>query len=272
MSLVASEVSFAYVAGREVLRAVAASFPSGSMTVVVGPNGAGKSTLLRLLLGVLRPASGSVTLRGEPVHTIAARRRAGVIGYVPQKADLAEAFSVEQVVRLGRHARPADDGAVGRALERMELADRADEPFGTLSAGQQQRATLARVLAQLDGGDIAPEAQTILADEPCAAMDPRHAIQAMGLLREQARRGRAVVMVLHDLTMAARFADRAVVLDGAGRVAAAGETDRTLTTDVLRGVFEVPFRRVVIEGGTGTGDLRKAGVALIPELPADDRI
>src|SRR5690606_22127620 len=120
-------------------------------------------------------------------------------------------------------------------------------------AGQQQRVILARALAQLAGGDEPPARQVILADEPTSAMDPRHELHALGVLREQARRGRAVVVVLHDFTAAARFADRALVLDDSGRVAAVGPVERTLRAGVLSGVFGVPFREI-FEGGPVAAD------------------
>src|SRR5262249_12498838 len=153
------------------------------------------------------------------------------------------AFTVAQVVRLGRYARGAEnEGAVRRSLDRVGLSPRAAEPFGTLSAGQQQLATLARVLAQLDGpSDGAP---VLLGVDPVEAMDPRHAMETLGLLRDMAAGGAAVLVVLHDLTLAARFADRAIVLGTDGRVAADGDAGEALDPARLEPVFGVPFELI----------------------------
>lgn len=265
MTLTAENVHFAYrpaggraAGARPVLRGVSATFEPGAVTVVVGPNGAGKSTLLRLLLGVLRPQEGRVTLHGEAVAAVPPRRRAGLIAAIAQRPVVTAAFSVRQVVRLGRFARGPDDGAVERAMAAMEVADLADEPFATLSAGQQQRVVLARALAQLEGADPPPGRQVLLADEPCSAMDPKHELHAMHILREQARLGRAVVIVLHDFVAAAALWDRAVVLGEDGRVAAAGPSEEVLRPNVLEGVFGVRFRAV--ERGPGEPVLLVADV------------
>lgn len=263
MTLRADALEFGYARERPVLRDVTAAFEPGALTAVVGPNASGKSTLLRLLLGVLRPWSGRAALDGTDVVSLTHRRRARSIAYIAQRAGVAFAFSVRQVVAMGRFAAgagpDADARAADAALERVDLADRADEPFGVLSAGQQQRAMLARALAQLDDPD-ARAGRVLLADEPVSAMDPRHAIETMALLRDRARAGIAVAVVLHDLTLAARFADRAVVLGADGRVAAAGPVAEALDPAVIGPVFAVRFDRLA--GGD------PAAVALIPSLPA----
>lgn len=266
MPLGLDHVAFSYLPDRPVLRDLTASLAPAAVTVIIGPNGAGKSTLLRLLLGALTPTSGSVRLDEAEVHRIPPRRRAARLAFIPQAPSLSEAFTVAQVVRLGRYARRADDSAIGAAMRTMELTDLSDEPFGTLSAGQQQRVTLARALAQLAGSDPAPARQAILADEPCAAMDPRHALHAMSVLRAQARRGMTVVIVLHDFSAALRFADHALVLDGRGRLAAHGPVAEALTAPMLRGVFGVEFDWL----GAPNGDGRSW--ALVPRAPAADTI
>jgi iron complex transport system ATP-binding protein len=246
MTLAAENLCFEYRPGRRVLSGITASFPPGTVTAVIGPNGAGKTTLLRLLLGLLQPVSGRVTLDGHDVCRLRAPQRAARLAYIPQRPSSADGFSVAQVVRMGRYARPDDEGAVRRALVAAGLEDRAGEPLAYLSAGQQQRAALARVLAQLDAraGGPAPATQVILADEPCAAMDPRHQMEAMSILRAQASASggnRAVVVAMHDLTAALRFADRALVLDRSGAPAAAGPTEQVLVPGVLGRVFGLKF-------------------------------
>ncbi len=255
MALQAERIDFHYTRGRPVLRGVWCAVDPGTVTALVGPNGAGKTTLLRVLLGLVRPAAGSATLDGADLTNLSHAQRAARIGYLPQRGSVAFPFTVREVVRLGRYSagarRAGDDAPVSRALERVGLLDRADEPLGTLSAGQQQRASLARVLAQLaDGGDPrtrktgpAPT-RFLLADEPVAALDPRHALETMALLRALAAEGLGVLAVLHDLTFAARFADRVVVLDGSGSVAASGPVAEALDPARLTGVYGVGFARI----------------------------
>jgi len=241
MPLVLSGVNFGYDAAKPVLRDISLTLPTRAVTAIVGPNGAGKSTLLRLMAGLRRPGSGSVQLDGDEVSEISHRARARRIGYLAQRPEIAFAYTVRQFVALGRYAAgvAAGDDAVSRALERVDLAGRADDVFGVLSAGQQQRAALARILAQLDGP--APGA-ALLADEPLSAMDPRHALATLELFRSMAASGLAVAIVLHDLNLASRSCDHAVVLDSSGRLAATGPAASTLTPEALDPVFEVQFR------------------------------
>jgi iron complex transport system ATP-binding protein len=262
--LAATNLSFAYSPSRPVLRGVSLALKPGSVMAIIGPNGAGKSTLLRLLVGVLRPGGaggggggsgggGEVTIDDRPLAGLSHRERARCIAYVPQRTSLAFAYSVRQYVALGRYSAESGDdiGAVERALARLELTERASDPLPELSAGQQQRAALARALAQLDAGQGAAAAPTraLLADEPASAMDPAHAHAAMQLLREQADRGLAVGVVLHDLTLALRWCDQAAVLAGDGSLAAAGPVAEVLTPRTLEGVFGIRFVHLEVPGG-----------------------
>jgi iron complex transport system ATP-binding protein len=259
MLLRAENASFAYRPGRPVLRGVTAAVLPGKVTAIVGPNGAGKSTLLRLLLGVIEPKGGRVTAdlgAGEAdVAGIPARRRAGHLAYVPQQSAAGDAFTVEQIVRLGRLSRPRDEEAVAAAMRRMAIEELRAELFEQLSAGQRQRVTLARALAQLAGGDVAPARQAILADEPCSAMDPKHFVGAMEALREEALAGRSVLVVLHDVTAALRFADEAIVLDAAGSLAARGPCGEVLSPGILGSIYGIEFERLVSVNGRGGGAL-----------------
>lgn len=254
MALAVAGLSFAYHPRAPVLREVSAAFEPGSVTAVVGPNASGKTTLLRLLLGLLRPSAGEVRLGDRAVHTMSEPERARSLAYIPQRPSTAFGFSVLDVVAMGCGPAVGAGRARGLASARLEtvgLVARASEPFSELSAGQQQRVLLARALAQLDGVS-GPSA--LLADEPTSAMDPRHAIAAMEAIRAQAGEGHSVVVVLHDLTAAARFCDRALLLDAQGSVARAGPAAECLDPAVLAGVFEVEFLRL----GSG-GD-----VAIVP--------
>lgn len=270
MNLLALDsVDFAYRPGRPILRAVTAPLSAGKLTAIVGPNGAGKSTLIKVLLGVLAPTSGRarITLAtGEAdVSSVPPRRRAASLAYVAQQSTAGEAFTVEQIVRLGRLSRPVNAPAIAAALERMSLSDVRGELFATLSAGQQQRVSLARALAQLAGADVDAARQGILADEPCSAMDPKHLVRAMGVLREEARAGRTVVVVLHDITTAIRFADDALVLDSQGRLAASGPAASVLTPATLAPVYGIEFDRLGSDAdGPDGGGVGGGGVAIVP--------
>ncbi|HYE61690.1 MAG TPA: ABC transporter ATP-binding protein [Phycisphaerales bacterium] len=241
--LAASDVHFSYPR-RTVLQGVTAEFPAGVVTALIGPNGAGKSTLLRLLLGLVRPADGRVTLGERAVASIPDRERAKLMAYVPQHSQVAFPFTAAEVVRLGRYGagEGGADALVPQALAKLDIADRAGDLFGQLSAGQQQRVTVARALAQLEGH---PGPQYLIADEPVSAMDPSHALRTMDVLRDLAAKGSGVVVVLHDLSLVTRYANRVVVLDSSGRVAAGGPTRDVLTPELLQRVYGVTFQRLI---------------------------
>src|ERR1043165_1052701 len=176
MSIEATSVGFAYSPGRTVLSEVSLRIRGGAVTAIVGPNGAGKSTLLRVMLGVLKPGAGRVTLGRREVWSIPHRERARRIAYIPQKTSPAFGYTVDQCVRMGRlaHASADDAAAVRGALDRVQLTSRAKDAFDVLSAGQQQRVILARALAQLDGSG---PGSVLLADEPASALDPRQSLE-----------------------------------------------------------------------------------------------
>jgi len=245
VTLAADHIDFSYRPGTPVLRSVSAAFPAGSVTCVIGPNGAGKSTLLRTLAGLLAPGAGSATLDGTPVPSLSRARRARCIVHVPQTSRVGFAFSALQTVNMGRYSAGGAPGpdAARLALDRVGLLDRAHDPFGALSAGQQQRVTLARALAQIDLPAPAGATRAVLADEPVSAMDPLYSRRCLDLLASLGDQGTVVVIVLHDLAAALRHSDRALILDDQGAVAAAGPTDRTLRPERLEAVFGVPFRQ-----------------------------
>ncbi len=236
MSLAVRDVSHWYrrVHALDGIRADAAP---GRVTAVIGPNAAGKSTLLRCLIGALRPVHGEVLIDGEPAHRITTRRLAQRVAYVPQRPQVAAAFTVRAVVELGRYALPASRARVDAALAQLELTAIADRPFPALSVGQQQRATLARAVAQLS------EDGHLVLDEPTSAMDLRHERECMGLLRRLAGAGATVVIAMHDLMLAADMADDCWLLDG-GRLAAAGPAREVMDLQRLRAVFGVEFEWV----------------------------
>lgn len=239
----------------------------GTMTAILGPNGSGKTTLLRLLLGLLRPGEGAATLDGNPIHSMREPERARRLAYIPQRPAAAFGFSTLDVVAMGaghRLARVAANTAARKSLDRLDLGEEAHSPFTELSVGQQQRAVWARALTQLASGPADPSQTVILADEPISAMDPRHALDAMALLREQADAGRAVVLVLHDLTTAWRHADRALLLAPGGVTGAEGPAREILQSDALREIFGIELLRLT--------DPQTGAEALLPAPAASRRL
>ncbi|MDP2803494.1 MAG: ABC transporter ATP-binding protein [Phreatobacter sp.] len=232
--------------GRPVLQDVTLAVEPRALLAVVGPNGAGKTSLLRAVAG-LAPFTGTMRLGGETLGGGTSPARARRIAYLPQRSELAWALSVRDAVMLGRlphgdpfsGATPQDVRAVAAALDRLGLAGFAARPVTELSGGERARVMLARVLAT--------EASLLLADEPTAALDPAHQLAVLGLLRQVAAEGRIVVAVLHDLALAARFADQVAVLHD-GRLAAIGPPDAALSDGVLGAVFGLAFAHATVDG------------------------
>jgi iron complex transport system ATP-binding protein len=227
--------------GRRVLADVSLDAAAGEMVGLVGPNGAGKTTLLRACNGSLAPDAGSVYVEGDRVADLSAREAARRVATVPQESSLDFEFSVREAVGMGRTAhvprfgrrRAADDRAVDRAMDRAAVADLADRSVTTLSGGERARVLLARALAQA--------APVLLLDEPTANLDINHRVRTLGLARDRAADGRAVVAAIHDLDLAARFCDRLVLLaDGAVR--AAGTPESVLRSPALDDAFGVRTR------------------------------
>ncbi|MEV6325824.1 ABC transporter ATP-binding protein [Nocardia sp. NPDC051787] len=236
---------------RGVIEGLDLELPGGAVTAIVGPNACGKSTLLRGLSRLLRPSGGTVTLDGAEIHRMSARALALRLGLLPQQPITPEAITVEALVRLGRYPHQrmlspwsaADQAAVENALRRTGTDVLRDEPVDRLSGGQRQRAWIALALAQ--------ETELLLLDEPTTFLDLRHQLDVLDLVAElHSAAGRTVVMVLHDLGQAARYADHLVVLHD-GRLAAAGAPAEVLDADLVRAVFGVDCR-VIPDPETGT--------------------
>jgi len=221
---------------RVVLDSIDLQLQSGSITAVLGPNGAGKSTLLSCVAGLLEPARGVIELDGTALTSIPTMQRARRIAFLPQTPEIAWAVDVETLVSLGRipfqgvSSDEDDRAAVIRAMERTEVTQWANRTVNTLSGGERARVLLARVLAG--------ESKWILADEPFTGLDPSHQFEAAELLRSVAAQGAGVVLTIHDLTLAARIADRVVIINE-GRIVADGSPQAALTPQILRDVYSV---------------------------------
>lgn len=218
-----------------IIEAVDFELAPQEVLAIVGPNGAGKSSLLRCLYRVNRPWRGSIQVYGEDVWRMPPREAARRIAAVPQDVPGDFPFRVRDVVMMGRTARrrtraawnPEDRAKVGAAMERLDLGHLAERLFTTLSGGEKQRVLIARALAQ--------EPNLIILDEPTNHLDIRHQLEILRLLRDL---GLSVVTTLHDLNLAAAFADRVLLLDK-GRLVGAGRPDEILTAEAIRSAFEV---------------------------------
>lgn len=227
---------------RRVIDALTLSpFAPGSVTAVVGPNAAGKSTLLRGLAGLL-PAQGSIRLGDAELTAMPRASRAARIGFMPQALPTGAALSLLETVITALAVNPLDGAAMPHALmrrramavlERLGIGDLALEPLDALSGGQRQMASLAQAIVR--------EPSVLLLDEPTSALDLRHQVQVMSIVRELAGAGAIIVAVLHDLGMAARWADRIVVLDH-GALAAEGASHDVITGAMLAQVYGVEAR------------------------------
>ena len=239
--LIAQEVGVA-LSGRSVLDGISLSLPPGRLVALVGPNGAGKTTLLRALAGLVS-STGSIEVGGERLSALALRERARRFGYLPQGHVVHWPLPARDVVALGRYPHgatdpgrlsPEDERAVTRAMQATNVNAFAERPVTELSGGERSRVALARVLAV--------EAPVVLADEPTASLDPRYQIDVMLTLRNAADRGVLVLVVTHDLGLAARFADIVLVLAG-GRLVAQGPTEQALSEQLMADVFRVSAYR-----------------------------
>ena len=257
LALCAQQVSLARE-GHTMVNNANVQLETGELVGLIGPNGAGKSSLLRVMAGLVPADSGSVTLainQQTPalLSDITSRERAQLLAYLPQQETPAWPLHVEHLVGLGRapwhkpmSGKSAQDKqAIGHALNMTELQPLRQRIVTTLSGGELQRALLARVFAG--------EPHIILADEPIAALDPYHQLHVMELLAEHAQRGGAVLTALHDLSLAARFCSRLILLQN-GKIVADGQPIQVLTTENLEKVY----------GISAYVDCRDDGVVIIP--------
>lgn len=247
-TLIAERINVA-LAGRPVLQQVSVAIRAGMLTGILGCNGAGKSTLIRALLGYLPLTSGRVLLDGRELATYPDAQRAQQIAYLAQGHDIHWPLPVEQVVKLGRlphryawsPAVAADQQAIDRAMRQAGIEHLIGRTVDTLSGGERARVLLARALAG--------EPRILLADEPLAGLDPAYQLRILALLRDLARQHLAVVVVLHDLALAARFCDHLVLLHQ-NAVLSDGPPDQVLSDAHLQSAFGIAARRTEIAGET----------------------
>jgi len=235
-------------ARRPALSDVTLDIAAAQCTAVLGPNGSGKSTLLKALLGVVPLSGGRVMCYGEPLATWSRMALARTVGVVPQEETEPFPMTVRALVAMGRYPHlgpwraegPADAAAIEAAMARCDVAAFADRPIDTLSGGERQRVRIARALAQ--------EPQALALDEPTASLDLAHEMAILALLRTLANGGVTVVHITHHLTLAARYADRIVLLRE-GRLVAEGPPAEVLTPEHVEAVFGWPVAVARTETG-----------------------
>ncbi|NDV01318.1 ATP-binding cassette domain-containing protein [Pseudoroseicyclus tamaricis] len=228
-----------------ILHGITARFPAGKVTALVGPNGAGKSTLLAAAGRLVRPSRGEVRLHGRPLAAYKPEDLARRMAVLRQDGGITARLNVRDLVTFGRypHCRgrpgPADRAAVDRALRRLDLAGFAERFLDTLSGGQRQRALIAMALVQAE--------EALLLDEPLNNLDLAHARRVMAVAREEAATGKAVAVVLHDLTIAAAYADHVIALKD-GRLHAEGPVADVLSAAGLGALYETEVEVAHIDG------------------------
>jgi iron complex transport system ATP-binding protein len=231
------QLEFAY-SKAVVLRHISLSLASGEIFGLLGPNGAGKSTLLRVLAGILVPTRGEVLVHGRPIKTLPRSHLARELAFVPQRTSPAFAFTVREMVLMGRHPYAGlslfesdeDFKCAQKAMEEVGVAHLADKPFDTLSGGEQQLVVLARAFAQ--GTDI------LVLDEPISFLDLRHQWEVLRLLEARASAGQTILATFHDLNIAARWCHRVGILRR-GELVAVGPPQKVFITTRLREIYGV---------------------------------
>lgn len=222
----------------DVLQSISAETKAGEFIALIGPNGCGKSTLLKTLCGIIAPSSGDIFVGDKALPDLPLKARAKHIAYLAQSREALPSMSVEEVVRLGRapyrgglgKISSEGEAAIASALSRTQSEIFKDRRFDSLSGGEQARVLLARALAV--------QAPVLLADEPIAALDPFYQLSMMEILKAEAASGKTVIAALHDLSLAAQFADRIWIMHQ-GNIIADGKPDDVLTSGNLKTVFGI---------------------------------
>lgn len=247
MSLLSARDLAVHIGGKPVVLGVSLDFRPGEVVAIVGPNGAGKSTFLSAVAGLRRPDKGAALLDGADLQRMNGQARARRIAFMPQSQEVAWAVEVRTLVALGRTpflgARGltrADEAIVEAAMAQAGVSQFAGRLVTSLSGGERARVLIARALAG--------EPEWLLTDEPLAGLDPGHQLDAAQLFRGMAARGCGVIVTLHDLTLAARMADRIVVLNE-GAVIADGSAAEALTPRVLASAYQIDARLIDGAGG-----------------------
>ncbi|MDO4632141.1 MAG: ABC transporter ATP-binding protein [Corynebacterium sp.] len=241
-ALQAEKLVVGYGGGKNIITDLNVSIPSGEFTVIVGPNACGKSTLLRALARVL-PAKGTVLLQGNDIHSMGPKEIARIMGLLPQTPTAPDGIVVYDLISRGRYPHQGilgrwskeDEIAVNKAMEKARVTELQDKRIDELSGGQRQRVWLAMVLAQ--------DTPVVLLDEPTTYLDITHQVEVLNLARDLQEQGITVVAVLHELTLAFRYATNLVVMKQ-GAIHAEGKVKDVVTEELLKEVYDLDCRLV----------------------------
>lgn len=234
--------------GQEVLDNVSVDIQSGCLHVILGPNGAGKTSLLKALSGLVVADSGSVVMEGENLQSYGISKRSLLMSVLLQEQSLDFPFQVQDVVSMGVY--PVDASLlqhahlVQQAMQALDIEHLAERKYTALSGGEKQRAHVARLLVQTTS-----ETRYVLLDEPLKAIDLKHQITLMQQFKAMANQGKAVVLVLHDLTLAAQFADTITLMDK-GQIIQTGSVEQVMQPDLLSAAFQTPINATQALGHT----------------------
>lgn len=236
MKILVQKVCFAYQS-QPILRDVTLNIEEGQVISIVGPNGAGKSTLLKCMVRLLKPKQGAVYLNGKDIATRKSRELARDMGYIPQTSKEVFSLTVLETVLLGRKPHlqwditPGDLAVVSEVMKFMDIENLAERPLDQLSGGQKQKVFVARALAQ--------QPEIFLFDEPTSNLDIRHQLEVFAIIKRlAAKEGRIVIVVVHDLNLAARFSDQLVMLKE-GSIHAVGHPKEVITEENIKDVYNV---------------------------------
>jgi iron complex transport system ATP-binding protein len=241
MKIQASDLSVV-INGKHLLKTICMSLQAGELVAAIGPNGAGKSTLMKALSGEVAASSGIVTLDSTPIAQYPLSELACVLAVLPQQSDLHFPFSVSQVIGFGRiphqSGRQNDRLIVEEIMALLQITELADRDYTTLSGGEKQRVQFARILSQNEG---ALDGAFLFLDEPTSSLDLSHQRTVLNIARQKSRQGQGVFLVLHDMNLAARYADR-ILLMKAGTIVKQGSPVDVLTEASLSELFEVNIK------------------------------
>ncbi|EPJ46375.1 MAG: hemin ABC transporter ATP binding protein [Osedax symbiont Rs1] len=244
MSLVLKNIGLT-INGKTLIENINLTVTPGEVLAILGPNGAGKSTVFKVMAGEYRHFSGAMTINGQTYQGYSSNRRAKMIGVLPQSSELAFPFSAYEVVMLGRlpHStgRKKDHQIAVAAMQQLDVLKLADALYPALSGGEKQRVQLARVLCQIwqaANANLDAENRYLLLDEPTSALDLSHQHQTLSLARELAASGMGVLCILHDLNLAAQYADKILMLS-AGKVMSQGSVSEVLTSERIARLYGI---------------------------------
>ena len=241
------DLAFGYNPDRTVIQDISFTLDKPGFTCIVGPNGVGKSTLIKCINGIIKPTRGEVKVYGRDVSTFKLKELAKIVGYVAVMTGSYNVMTVLDAVMIGRYSRqrwrtrPEDIMVAHKALEAMEIDDLAMRNFNELSAGQHQKVSLSRGLVQ--------EPKLLLLDEPTSNLDIRHQVYVSAFLKRLCdKTGMSVLMISHDLNLAAKFADRIIVMGPPGTIHSIGTPQEVFTEQTIRDVYNVRCKVIDDEG------------------------